>query len=369
MVCQNCAATVPEGQIFCGNCGNRLTDTVSSVSQRLTKVELQIAGPQDKVLQHNLEIETVEKIMSRVQKWTTLILYFAGIPAAVAFLALAVMFGKGAFDLHKIAANAKESVNTLLGEARSEASEAEKTARDAVATSKEVDAGIQGTETQVSKLKSEVDGRSAEVRNLGGQVDSLAKTISAQSQQFQHLTEQVRAVQTTKNVADIQTVYPIFGEHMARTLTDWINPKQKTPGMIYVDIILYLPATPNISDVKVAEGITALNDHKYTVMVGGVSVYARTATSFQQVGAGFGGNSCMLWVLPETESPCIIYFRDTLRNSAMEIRNLLKVAQVVPDSQVFYVDPKQLDSQKVELLELSAIDIVVVLGRNDASIR
>lgn len=347
-----------------------MTDTVGSVSERLSRVEDTLAASQNNVTQHTLEIETSTNVMERVRKWTTLILFFAGIPAAIALLALAVVFGKGALNLHDIAAHAQESVKGILAQAQTEGGEAVKTANEALATSKEVDADIKRTKTLVSNLKTEIDTRSVEVQKLGAQiktsqqkVEDLNKTMQAQSQQFQHLTEQVHAVQTAKNVGDVQNVYPIFGQHVARNANGWINPKQKAPGMRYVYIDLSLTATPNVSDAKVAEGLTALNDHKYTVTMGPIYTYAVAANSNQPIGMGLDANSCMYWVVPATQVPCIMYFHENFKDSAIEVRNLLMVAQAVPDDHVFYVDPKKLDAQKRELLDLSGVDIVVVLGQ------
>jgi TolA-binding protein len=370
MVCPNCSATNPDGQTFCGNCGQQMTETVGSVSERLSRVETTLAASRNGVTQHNLEIETSTNVMERVRKWTTLILFFAGIPAAIALLALAIVFGKGALNLHDIAAHAQESVKAILAQAQTEGGEAVRTANEALATSRQVDADIKGTKALVSNLKTEIDTRSAEVQKLGEQiktsqqkVEELNKTVQAQSQQFQHVTEQARAVQTAKNVAGVQNVYPIFGQHVARNVNGWINPKQKTPGMRYVYINLSLTATPNVSDAKVAEAITALNNKNYTVTMGNLYTYAVAASNAQAVGMGLDANSCMYWVVPAKQVPCILYFRENLKDSAIEVRNLIKVAQEVSDAQLFYVDPKQLDAQKRELLDLSAVDIVVVLGQ------
>ena len=88
-----------------------------------------------------------------------------------------------------------------------------------------------------------------------------------------------------------------------------------------------------------------------------------TAGNSQTLGAGIDFTSCRYWVVPAAQVPCIMYFRETLKSSAMEVRYLLKVAQAVPDARILYVDPKQLDDQKRELLDLSGVDIIVVLGQ------
>ncbi len=372
MLCQNCSSDNPEGQAFCGKCGHRLiAETVGSLSERLAKIEQRLAASQDRVPQQTLELETAANAMDRVKKWTTLFLYFAGIPVAIGALVLALMFGKGTFDLHSIAANAQTSVNGVLQQARSEASNAEATARGALETSKQVDANIKATQLAVSDLKNQVDARSADVQKLSAQLDTsrqqldaLAAKAAAQEAQFGHMTEQVKALQTAKGVEDVQTIYPIFGKHIARSATGGlIDPKQKPQGAVYLALVLSLTHTPNVSDVKAGDAVAALTDHKYTVTVGPVYVEARTANSAQNVGMGLDEYSCNSWVKPASSPPCILYFRASLKDSAIEIRNLVKVAQDVPDDRIFYLDPAKLSADQQETLNLSAMDFLVVLGQ------
>jgi len=64
--------------------------------------------------QDYLEIDTAAKVVERVRKWATTFLYFAAIPLGILVLALAVVFGKGVFDLGNIASNSKASVEESL---------------------------------------------------------------------------------------------------------------------------------------------------------------------------------------------------------------------------------------------------------------
>jgi hypothetical protein len=120
-----------------------------------------------------------------------------------------------------------------------------------------------------------------------------------------------------------------------------------------------------VDDKKVADAITALSGRNYIVMMGPIFTYAVTANSNQAIGMGLDSNSYMYWIRPEAKVPCvpcILYFSETMRDSAIEVRDLLKVVQAIPDAQVLYVDRKQLNAQKQELLDLSAVDIYVLLG-------
>ncbi|MGA9883429.1 MAG: hypothetical protein WBQ34_06905 [Candidatus Acidiferrales bacterium] len=371
MICQNCSANNPDGQAFCGTCGHRLTaETIGSLTERIARLEVQHREPlDDGVNTHNLELQTAENIMSRVRKWTTLILYFTGIPAAIALLALAIIFGKDTFDIRHIAANARESVNAVISQAQDEAAKAKKTADDASAKSQQVDAAINGTEQSVSKLKSEVDARSTDVEALDAQLDATQQRLNmliakanSQETQFAKLTRQVQTIQSAKDVADIQAVYPIYGQRVAQGPHGiYIDPKAKPEGAIYLDLNLSLTQTPNITDANAGAAVAALSSAGFTVSVGPVYMIARTASgSAQNVGMGFDSGSCNGWV--HSQPPCILYFASRMKGSALKARSLLKVAQQVNDDQIFYLDRAKLSAQQRELLSLSATDIVVVLG-------
>lgn len=179
MVCQNCSSANADGQTFCGNCGHRLTaETIGSLSDRVATLEGRVREASHNTIDaHNLELETAENVMTRVRKWTTLILYFAGIPFAIALLALAIIFGKDTFDIRHIAANAQASINEVLKQAQSEAANAKKTADVASSKAQQINAEITNTEQSVLKLKSEVDARSADVQKLSSQLDASQQKL------------------------------------------------------------------------------------------------------------------------------------------------------------------------------------------------
>lgn len=370
-VCQTCSSTNPGGQAFCGTCGHRsAAETIESLTERVAKLEDQLReAVHGRISAHSLELETAENVMARVRRWTTLILFYAGIPAAITLLALAVIFGIDTFDIRHMAANARASINTVLKQAHDEAATAKKTADDASAKAEQINSEIATTEKSVSKLKTDVDARYRDVQKLSSQLATLQKQLAAnmgrassQEAQFARMDQQVQAIQTAKGIADIQAVYPIYGRHVASTSAGDINPAAKPAGALYLDMNLSLSKVTDIDDAKAGKAIGALRDSNYTVTVGPVYTKAVTPRSSQDVGYQLDANSCMYWVKPPSRPPCILYFKLSLKSAAERVRNLVKVVQEVPEEHVLYVNPAVLDPQQRELLTLSAIDFEVVLG-------
>lgn len=351
-----------------------MPDTISSLGERLASIETLLAANSKAAQtseQKYLELQTSEDIVKRVMGWTKLFIFWVGIPCAAILLLLGLIIGKGELDLRSIVADAKESVSGIVQQARVEGANAKATANEALNTSKQVNADILDTKRRVGELKTQVEGGSAQVQNLGDQIKLAQQKIESQSQQVQHLNQQVQAVAVTKNIADIHTVFPLYGQHVARSQSDeWLDPTTKPAGVRYVDLNLSIvggvtpgASIPSLSDESVAKAIAAMSDRKYRVLLGVVYTYARTSTSVQGIpGMGLGPDSCSTWPEHSSHPPCIIYFNESLKDAAIEVRNLLSGVQAVPDDQLFYLDPKRLTAQKQELLKLAGVDIVVVLS-------
>ncbi|MGB8800717.1 MAG: hypothetical protein WCC97_08520 [Candidatus Acidiferrales bacterium] len=339
------------------------------MSARLRTVEDQLEASRRGISPQNLEIDTAERIISSVEARTKRFLFFVSIPATIAGLALAIIWGKGAWTLSDFATRARDSVGAVLAQAQSVAARANDTAHDALRTSKQVESQIEATREEITTLKKEIGGRSADVQRLNrelqdaqSKVDALEKQVGTGSQQVKKLFADFQEVKAAKTQTDIETYYPIYGTHVARSRAALIDPAKKPPGAVYVSITLSLTTTPNVGSKQVAEGIEALHG-SYTVMLGPIYVEALTAHNAQPVGMGLDSYSCTSWIKPPSQAPCIIYFQGSMRKSALEVRDALKVAQVVPDSQVIFADPTNLNADQKETLALSGIDIAVVLGK------
>jgi hypothetical protein len=369
MVCQNCSAPNDDDSAFCGKCGSRLGETVGNVSARLRTVEDQLDASRRAISPQNLEIETAERIIARVETRTKQFLFFAGIPAAIAALALTIIWGRGAWTLSEFAARARDSVGLVLTQAQSVAAHANDTAHDALQTSKQVASQIETTRNEITTLKEEVSRRSADVQRLNSElqdaqskVDALEKQVGTGSKQVQKMLAQVSTVQTAKTETDIETLYPLYGRHVAQSRAGRIDPTTKPAGAVWVSVALSLTQSPSVGSKQVAKGIEALHD-KYTITLGPIGVLAQTEHGSQWVGTFLDENSCTYWVKPPSQVPCIIYFHESMRKAALEVRDAFRDAQVVPDNKVIYINPKDLSADHQETLALSGMDIAVVLGK------
>jgi hypothetical protein len=369
MVCQNCSAANGDDSVFCGKCGSRLGETVGNVSARLRTVEDQLDASRHGISPQNLEIEAAERIIARVETQTKRFLFFAGIPAAIAALALTIIWGKGAWTLNDFATRARDSVGLVLTQAQSVAARTNDTAHDALQTSKQVELQIETTRKEITTLKEEVDGRSADVQKLSSElrdaqskVDILEKQVGSGSQQVQKMLAQVSVAQTAKTETDIETYYPLYGRHVAKSRAGVIDPTKKPSGAVWVSVALSLTQSPSVGSKQVAKGIEALHD-KYTIVLGSIGVLAQTEHGSQWVGTFLDENSCTYWVKPPLQVPCIIYFQESMRKSALEVRDAFRDAQVVPDNKVIYINPRDLSADQQETLALSGMDIAVILGK------
>ncbi|MFI5098303.1 MAG: hypothetical protein ACHQT6_10055 [Candidatus Acidiferrales bacterium] len=356
--CYQCGKNNPD-QAFCGACGSPL-----SLNEYISaRVKTQLA---DTIRDRDvLEMDSSVKVFTQAWGWMKLIFV---IVAALLVVTGASVFWK-ASDFWSSVDKAKQSVGDTAKKSGEEISQISSQAKHDLS---ETARDIKETRDTVVKLKEQVSARSAEVQTLGtrikdfdAQVATFKTTVDSQSQQLQRLTDEVTAVKTTRNEINVLNAYPALGEHMAGSNSGWIDPKQKESGMTYLTLSLALGGKPNIDRETVAGAMTVLTNNKYKVFLGFVGLYVGTpATSNTGIGAPLRDDSCTTWLVPPTGAPCILYFREVLRGSAMRARDLVKTVQMVPDTRIFFVNPKQLTSDKQELLNLSHMDIVVVLGES-----
>jgi hypothetical protein len=348
-------------------------ETLGSLSDRIATVEdARRAEAHNRIDRQALELESATNIAGMVRKWLGLFLFWAAIPAVGIGLFLALVFGKDFFDLRADAANATRYIQEVMNRVQATGDEAKRIADDALAKARKGDEDIKSTQAAVSKVQTDLTVRAAAVQKLGSnvddtqrQIDTVTSRLNEQDAQVRRMSEQTHAIKTAQGIADIQTAYPLYGQHVAFTSTgEIIDAKSKPPGAIYLIFSLSLTSAiqPNINGQSAGEALAALRDHKYTAIVGSMTMLARTANSSQGVGMVMDANACTYWAKPPLRAPCIIYFRNALKSNAIEVQSLVSVAQTIQDNHIVYSDPTQLRADQQELLTLSGMDMVVVLG-------
>jgi hypothetical protein len=328
-------------------------------------VEAQLAeDSRAKVTSQNyLELDTVERVMTRVKSWTTLFLYFAGVPLAVTAFAFAFLFGKNAWDLNHIAANAKSEIEGMVNEAKSKGAETKSTVTDSLNASKQVASEIHETQRRVAELDalvqrriSDVQKLDAKIENSQARIDGINKSLDTQSQKVTHLSETVKAVETQKNVLAVRQSYPaLYGAHEVRSNDGTVlDAKAKSTSDIYVLVAMWEGTTAIVSEDKFAAALEGLQASHYTVFQRSIYLNANSGTSGATI-AWIGVNEC-------DAPPCIVYFKEGLREKALHIKALVAPAQTIPDDKVRFLSPKTMSPPLQELLQKSGLDMVVVLG-------
>jgi hypothetical protein len=196
------------------------------------------------------------------------------------------------------------------------------------------------------------------------EVQDLTKANAALSNQIKGVAQQVKTLTTEKNAQQARDLYPgLLGDRVAQSAADGavIDPSKKDRQDIYVGLNLWTRSgqQSKLDAKQFAQVMTVLREHTYTVFEGGVNLVATSGRSSATLGVAISNSSCLLAKL---DPPCILYFREPLRAKVNEIRDLIRVAQIVPSDRIKFVDPRTLDAGMQELIRKSGIDITVVLS-------
>lgn len=366
MICKACGAEMPDDHRYCGGCGSKLSpDPLDEVMLRLNSLGTLVDKQMQLRDQRFLDIDTTEKIVTRLMNWARLFAFFIGIPLAAILVSLALYAGKGFKELHDMAATARDSLRPLLEKVRSDAETAKRTASDALRSSSEVSREVASTKRSVSELQSGIGDRmramertNEQIKQSQSEVAALGTKVKQGSTEIARMNRQLQDVSNEKNATSIRDVYPILGERVAGWRDGNIDPAQKKANDVYVSIVVAIGSgvPSRLSEEKVGRIMTLLKDESYSVFLGGVSLYATSARTSQSI---FSIRDCSLAGV--SDPPCIIYFRPELKETAAKIRTLITQEQLVSDDRFRYVDPGKLTSLAQELLQKSGLDILVVL--------
>src|SRR5258708_30888724 len=160
MICKACSAEMPDDHLYCGGCGSKLSwDPLDEVMLRLNSLGTLVDKQMQLREQRFLDIDTTEKIVTRLMSWARLFALFIGIPLAAILVILVLYAGKGFKDLHDMAATARDSLRPLLEKVRSDAEPAKRRASDALRSSSEVSREVASTKQSVSELQRGIGDR------------------------------------------------------------------------------------------------------------------------------------------------------------------------------------------------------------------
>jgi len=181
------------------------------------------------------------------------------------------------------------------------------------------------------------------------------------------ITENLRTAEAQKNVMTVRQTYPtLFGEHMVRSQDgEILDGKAKSATDIFVLFPLYERRSTgkNLIDTKVADAFESLRKRNYKVFSHSLQETAVSGNSVRPV-ANIGADMCRVQGVGLEGPPCILYFKPSLRDKALEIEGLVSPAQAVSDDRIRYVDPTTMLTPYQQLIGKAGLDIIVVLGAN-----
>jgi len=370
MICKNCNAESPDNQRFCGFCGAKTRpESLEEVQLRLASVEKLVdKQAQTRTIdQKFLDVDTTEKVVTRLMNWAKVFAFFVGIPFALFLLIATLYVGKSFTNLSELAENARESVKPILNEARSTAESAKRTASDALGISQEVKRSVESTKSKLSELQKDIGKGSEQVQQLAAQIREAQSAVSALrmkategSNEIKRLSQQIETVSIERNVASIRDAYPVFGQRVAGGTEGWIDASKKKAQEVYVNLVLAVrPDSPGQLDAgQIGQVMASLKNQGYQVFLGDLGLHTTSGRTSQQL-FQTSPHSCRLGNVQRP--PCLLYFRSDLKDTAAKLKGLVTPAQAIPDDRIRYVEPTQLEPLAQEFLQKSGLDVVIVL--------
>ena len=367
--CTSCHTEMPDDHRYCGRCGSKLSpETLNDVSLRVAALEstLEKGTRAGSVEQRFLEVETTEKIVARLVKWAKMFGFFAAAPILLALVGFTLYVGKGLKDLNDLAGSVRGSIAPVIEKARFDANEAKAIATDAVKSAAAMKSDVASAKGSLSELGKAIADRNQDVQTLNSQIRSSQSQLSAlqtnvaqSASKVERIAEQVQKANTEKNEASVRDAYPIFGNRVAGWRDGWIDPAKKKPQEVYVALVVQQFASPqSLTAQKIGQAMTALENDNFRVFLGGVQLNATSGRTSQGL---FNMGSCDSAGVSGSP-PCVVYFRQAMRGVALKIGDVIKSAQTVPPDRVAYSDPSKLPLLGQELLQKSALDVIVVLS-------
>jgi hypothetical protein len=222
VICEQCKAENPDGTNFCSDCGSLLTPQL----KLLVRSQVEESIREHLKDQNVVEIETADKIATRLLRWVKL--YYA-FPAAVLAIILALLGISDYSDFHK-------TIHRASVEALSEADSASKKSKEATVRSDEAIRSINAATAQM-------DQQLASIQQLSNRVSGLeSQTASRMTSASKHVEERVTdldskvesankeiAAQQAKLTSTNELVTAMFSKGQVDT---FYNPAGDTPTFV-----------------------------------------------------------------------------------------------------------------------------------------
>lgn len=358
LICQNCQGTVPSESRFCGTCGQKVVpDVPEDIQHRIARLEIIVQDgiKQVSAEQRYLDVDTTERIVSRLTKWAKWFGFCVFIPLALLIAAFGLYFGHDIKGVRDVAQTIDKSIKPAINKVNLEVSQANATADGALRSSKQVAQDIGNTKLNLNRLE-------ASIKDSQSRLDALQASVKASHNQIQQLRHEAANAILAGNTASIGQVYPSFGQHAVRT-TDggYVDSKNKQPEDIYVDFSISLRSLtpdPKLQD-RAAHFMAALKNPPYHIFPPGPVFLDAISNQTHQDIAEIDQNSC-IYVAHLSGPPCLLYFRTDKKDARAEIIKAARAVQPIADDHVLYVDPSKIDSLRRELLQRSGLDFVIV---------
>jgi hypothetical protein len=191
--CPKCKAENADGKNFCADCGTLLDVQL----QALVRAQVKDYVQEHLKDQNTIEIETAERIATRLLKWAKL--YYA-FPSATLLIILALFGVSDYSDFHKTVRRATEELKPKLDRAISEADTATRKAQDAEAKSHEAIEHISGATSKMNAQLASAQQLSSRVSVLESQNATQITTAS------KHVEERVTELDKKLEAANKEIV-------------------------------------------------------------------------------------------------------------------------------------------------------------------
>ena len=141
-----------------------------------------------------------------------------------------------------------------------------------------------------------------------------------------------------------------------------VAASQKKPEETFIVLSISEEDAPSaLTPLAVAKLETSLQDQHYTIFHNGLTLLAGSSADYTLI-RGLGYGSC---VDPRYSPPCLMYFKQDLKERALHVEAMVRSLQIIPDNNVHHVPIDSLQPNEAELLNKSGLDMLLVLRSSE----